>query len=584
MKETNSNSTCSAERAKLNPFTLTFSEDQKHLESIYIDAYHQKSIRQQRLAILLSLFAYGIFALLDVVSVPEKTTLFWTIRFAYFAPIAVLAFAFSYTRYSLAYSQAVYAFFSVAGSAGLLAIHAIASQQEFYSYRYSIVFVLLFVIYLLRLRFVYVVVTGITILLAYNVMHWQMNISPPDIHMDSNILFVFILLLGGISIYHFESLDRSQFFLYQLLEAESTKVAEANLMLEKKVAERTRELEYLSYHDQLTGLYNRRFFEKKVSHLDNPSNWPLSVIMVDVNGLKLINDSLGHAIGDELLRRIAGILNKGTGENAVVSRLGGDEFAILQPNMTRGEADNCINNMRDLAAREDIHGLETSISFGCAVKEDENEHIEVILKLAEDLMYRKKLYEGPSMRSKTIDMIIRTLYEKNKREEEHSRRVAEIAQALGEAVGMSNENLKELETIGLLHDIGKIAIDEKVLNKEGALTDIEYDHIKRHPEIGFRILNTAYEMSDMADYILCHHEYWDGNGYPKGIRGEDIPIQSRIIAVADAYDAMTSARPYREAKTRAYAVNQLEQNAGSQFDPKLVRVFIDQVLKHNETI
>ncbi|MGM0652354.1 MAG: HD domain-containing phosphohydrolase [Bacillota bacterium] len=532
----------------------------------------------------MSILAYGVFAWLDIVAVPEKATLFWLIRFAFFTPLALFALLLSYTRHYLACSQIIISLFSILGCAGLIAIHTIASQQGFYSYRYALIIALLFVIYPLRLRFLYVLATGIAIIALYNIVQWQTEVFPPGIHLDSNILYSFILLIGCFSIYYFERLERVQFFLNKLLEEESEKVSEANSMLEERIAERTAELKYLSYHDHLTGLNNRRYHEEQLKLLDKPSNLPFCIIIIDVNGLKLINDSLGHAIGDELLKKVAVALKNGVNDNAVVSRLGGDEFSILLPKTDKIEAEHCINRIRALSEEKNIQGLKVSLSFGYAIKEDSNELAEVIFKLAEDTMYRKKLYEGPSMRSKTIDMIIRTLHEKNKREEQHSRRVAEIAQALGEAAGMNSEDIKELETIGLLHDIGKIAIDENVLNKEGPLTEIEYAHIKLHPEIGYRILNTAYEMLDMADYVLNHHEYWDGNGYPRGIAGENIPIQSRIIAIADAYDAMTSARPYRPAKTRDYAIEQLKENAGSQFDPKLVDIFIEKALYMSSTI
>ncbi len=494
-----------------------------------------------------------------------------------FTPLALIALVLSYTPGFEKYYQVIVACFSIAGSFGLLAIHMIASTQGFYSYFYAMVFVLLFVIYLLRLRFRTVLLSGLAIIAAYNLAQWFLMAVPPDIHLDSNILFGFILFLGCTSIYYYEVLDRKQFFLQQILEVEKEKVTEAKLKLEK-------ELEYLSYHDQLTGLHNRRYFEEEIIRLDIPEKWPLAVIMSDVNGLKLINDSLGHAVGDEILKTVARILINGSGEEAVVARLGGDEFAILLSNSDQRKAEKTINRLKNISLKENVNGLDISVTFGYAVKEDDNEMISVILKLAEDLMCRKKLYEGPSMRSKAIDMIIRTLYEKNKREEEHSRRVAEIAKSIGMAVNMSSEDVKELETAGLLHDIGKIAIDENVLNKTGALTDMEYAHVKLHPEIGHRILNAAYEMSDLSVYVQNHHERWDGNGYPRGISERQIPLQSRIIAIADAYDAMTSARPYRAAKPPDFAIDQLIANAGTQFDPELVNIFVEQVLKNNKTI
>ena len=137
---------------------------------------------------------------------------------------------------------------------------------------------------------------------------------------------------------------------------------------------------------------------------------------------------------------------------------------------------------------------------------------------AEDYMYKRKLFESSCMRGKTVDTIINTLNEKNKREEQHSVRVSELCKSMGESLGLTERKIHELKTAGLLHDIGKIAIEENILNKPGKLTDDEFKEIKRHPEIGYRILSTVNEMSEIAEYVLLHHEMWNGNGYPKGLK------------------------------------------------------------------
>jgi len=149
---------------------------------------------------------------------------------------------------------------------------------------------------------------------------------------------------------------------------------------------------------------------------------------------------------------------------------------------------------------------------------------------------------------------------------------------MGEALGMTEYENEELKSVGLLHDIGKITIDENVLNKPGKLTDDEWNEIKRHPEIGYRILNTVNDMSDMASYVLYHHERWDGKGYPKGLKGDEIPFVSRIINIVDSYDAMTSERSYQKALSKEVAIEELKKNAGTQFDAELVSVFIEKVL------
>lgn len=337
-------------------------------------------------------------------------------------------------------------------------------------------------------------------------------------------------------------------------------------------------LEYLSYHDQLTGLYNRRFFEEELKRLDVPRNYPLTIVMSDVNGLKLVNDSFGHAVGDKLLKKVSDIFVKGCRADDIIARQGGDEFVILLPKTDEFEAELIVKRIKELALTEKVDSIEISVSIGYDTKRSEEVDVDEVLKKAEDIMYKKKLFESPSMRGKTINTIISTLYEKNKREELHSKRVSELCTTIGEAIGLNDEQVQELKNLGLLHDIGKIAVDENILNKPYPLDEIQFEEMKRHTEVGYRILSTVNNMSEMADYILAHHERWDGKGYPKGLKGEEIPLQSRIISVAEAYDAMISRRTYGKMLTHEEAVLELEKNAGTQFDPEIVKVFVEKVM------
>jgi diguanylate cyclase (GGDEF)-like protein len=300
--------------------------------------------------------------------------------------------------------------------------------------------------------------------------------------------------------------------------------------------------------------------------------------MGDVNGLKLINDSFGHDKGDELLKKVGEAIKLGCRSDDIIARLAGDEFVIILPKTNLVETEKIIKRITDLLLNQKVESINISISFGYATKNNEEEKIQEVFKKAEDHMYKKKIFESASVRAETINVIINTLYEKNKREEEHSYRVSELCKAIGQALGLPKHEIEDLKLIGLLHDIGKIAIDENILNKPGKLTEDEWKEIKRHPEVAFRILNTVNDISDMAKYVLFHHERWDGNGYPKGLKGEEIPFVSRIISIADAYDAMTSDRSYRSACSQKFAVEELQKNAGTQFDSNLVNIFIEKVL------
>lgn len=338
-------------------------------------------------------------------------------------------------------------------------------------------------------------------------------------------------------------------------------------------------LEYISYHDELTSLYNRRFFQQQLLELNKTESLPLAIVAADVNGLKLVNDSFGHFTGDKLLKKVSEVLKKSFIKNAIITRFGGDEFVILLPNSCNADVEEMILSASKLAGKEIIGSLKLSISFGYAVKSSENEDINKIYKSAEDNMYKRKLFESKSMRGHTINTIIKTLHEKNKREEAHSHRVSLLCESMAKNLCLTVAETQELKTAGLLHDIGKIAIEENVLNKPGKLSDEEWQEIRRHPEIGYRILCTSSNMSEIADYCLYHHEAWNGTGYPKGLKMEEIPLQSRIINIADSFDAMTSDRSYRKALPEEVAVKELKDKAGIQFDPKLVKIFIEKVLK-----
>ena len=339
------------------------------------------------------------------------------------------------------------------------------------------------------------------------------------------------------------------------------------------------ELRFLSYHDQLTGLYNRRFFEVELERLDTDRNLPLTILMCDVNGLKITNDAFGHRMGDRLLVKTADVLRSVCRSEDIIARWGGDEFVVLLPKTDKKTAVEVVERIKHASQNEKIDSIIISISVGFAVKMDPEELTQEVFKDAENMMYSNKLYEGPSMRGQIVQAILNTLHEKNPREELHSRRVSQLCGALGSAYGFVNTRVEALKTFGLMHDIGKIAIYEHLLNKSGTLSDDEWLEMKRHPEIGYRILSAVNDMSEIADLTLAHHENWDGSGYPKGLRGDEIPIESRMIQLADAYDAMTCDRPYRKALSPEVAVSEIILNSGKQFDPFLSRLFVEEVLK-----
>jgi diguanylate cyclase (GGDEF)-like protein/PAS domain S-box-containing protein len=344
------------------------------------------------------------------------------------------------------------------------------------------------------------------------------------------------------------------------------------------------EILYLGQHDALTGLHNRSYYEAERKRLDHPDYLPLSLIIGDINGLKLINDAFGHGEGDKLLISIAKIMADCARPQDVLVRTGGDEFVMLLPQTSYREAGTLVETIKkacEAGYKLDNEVIITSISLGFATKRNEHESLEKVFKLAEESMYRKKLLEYKSFHSAVLNSIKTTLFEKSNETEAHAERMADLAKQLGRVLGLDQEELVSLELVATLHDIGKISIDSKLLKKNTPLTEAEWAEIKKHPEVGYRIAQTVPELRKIAEYILCHHERWDGNGYPQGLKGEEIPLLARILAIVDAYDAMTQDRSYRPAMAEPAAIAELQRHAGSQFDPAVVTVFIDEVIEKN---
>ncbi len=339
--------------------------------------------------------------------------------------------------------------------------------------------------------------------------------------------------------------------------------------------EKEERIKFLSYRDALTGLYNRAYFEEEIQKLNTERQLPLTIVMGDLDGLKLINDVFGHQKGDEALKRLSKVFKDACRSEDVIARWGGDEFVILLPKTSEEMGQKICCRIKDYCRGHIIEGTEISISLGCATKTKVEENWEEILKIAEENMYKNKLLGEKSYRSTVLASIKHTLFLKSCETEEHGQRLAGFCRKIGTTMGLPNSQLDELEVLAMLHDVGKIAIDNGILQKTSPLTKAEWSVMKKHPEIGYRIAQAVPDLLGIADYILAHHERWDGQGYPRGLAGEDIPLLARILAVADAYDAMTQNRPYRRALSADKAKAELRKNAGTQFDPQIVKIFLD---------
>lgn len=338
---------------------------------------------------------------------------------------------------------------------------------------------------------------------------------------------------------------------------------------------------YISTHDSLTNLYNRRYYIEQLELMDMEHQYPFAVLNCDVNGLKIINDAYGHATGDIALIKTAEILSKHCPKEAIVSRVSGDEFTVILPNSDHDKTQKVVDKLLQNFSRIHISNINLSVAIGFFIKEDDSIDTDEVRKLAENDMFRHKISERKSVKNKAISAILKTLTEKYNAEKIHSDRVSEISYSIGKALKLSTGELKDLGTAALFHDIGKISIPDAIINKPGKLTDDEYEIIKTHTDIGYEILHAADEYSDLAIYASSHHERIDGKGYPKGLKGDEIPFFSRIIAIADSYEAMTSDRPYRKKLSQEYAISELRKYAGTQFDYDLTKLFVEEVLKEN---
>lgn len=332
-------------------------------------------------------------------------------------------------------------------------------------------------------------------------------------------------------------------------------------------------IRYLSYHDKLTGLYNRAWFDEQLKEFEAECRYPFTIIIGDMNGLKVANDLFGHRAGDDLLVATAEVLRKSCRDSDIICRLGGDEFVILLPAAAEAVAKEVCRRIRQHCQSLQLKPINPSIALGYATRYDNDEPVEKLIKEADDRMYRNKLNSASSMRSSLILSLRANLEDKTMEGREHSERIKANCLLLGQRLGLGEELMDKLAIAAVMHDIGKIGIDDTLLAKPGPLSAEEWQAMRKHSEIGYGILGSAANMQPIAQYVLHHHEHWDGSGYPKGLKGEAIPQLSRIIALADAWEVMRFSSIYHPVRSVEQALAELRRLSGRQFDPVLVELF-----------
>jgi diguanylate cyclase (GGDEF)-like protein/PAS domain S-box-containing protein len=343
-----------------------------------------------------------------------------------------------------------------------------------------------------------------------------------------------------------------------------------------KQKEYERKLRHLSFHDLLTGLNNRNYFEQEMKRLEQEGESDIGVIVTDVDGLKFVNDALGHDSGDRLLRSVASILRRTFRSRDIIARIGGDEFAVLMPEAEEEEVEKAVQSFRDAVDAYNAGNphLPMTVSVGCAVHKAGRLDLQELYKEADSHIYREKLNRSESTQDYIVQTLMNALRMRDFQDQDHSERLKKMAVHIARKMGASEGVLNNLRLLAQFHDLGKVGIPEHILCKQGPLSPEERTIMREHCEIGHRIAKTMPLLQHIAELILKHHEWWNGQGYPLGLSGEDIPYECRIMAVADAFEAMIAERPYRAPMGFEEALAELQKGAGTQFDPRVVEQFV----------
>jgi len=362
------------------------------------------------------------------------------------------------------------------------------------------------------------------------------------------------------------------------------------------------QLEQKSRLDGLTGLFNRRHFEERLrDEISRHSRYGdvFSIFMLDLDNFKAYNDAYGHPAGDLLLNQVGRIIESSVRNADQPFRYGGDEFVVILPQTATDDAYVVAERVREHIAREmEKRAITVTCSIGLASYPTDGVVSDELVGVADTALYHAKrtggnriflsskiLSEPPDHGGiqgiyakrnglSSVYALVSAVEARDPYAYGHSRKVSTYAEALAKAIGLSPDEVSRVSTAALLHDIGKIGIPDKVLNKKGKLNGEDWEAIKAHPRLGANIIGNIPHLVSCVSSILHHHERWDGGGYPEGLKGEEIPIEARILAIADSFEAMTSARPYRPSLSYEEVIKKLRQGAGIKFDPKLVEVFI----------
>ena len=356
---------------------------------------------------------------------------------------------------------------------------------------------------------------------------------------------------------------------------EKTDRAKELVIIKKNMINKDIQIENMQYRSELPGLFSRKYFVEALIKYDIEENLPISIIMGDINGLAIIDDSLGQSTVDDILSKIFLVLKKISRKNDVVIGFSNGEFALILPKTNELKANEVVSKLRTL--KEKVGFIDVSISCNTKTKLNKEVELDAIVKEAVEELNNNRTTQKVSHENNTTNLIMEMLFEKNHREMLHSTRVSTLCEKLAKKLGFDKGMVDRIRKTGMLHDIGKIGIDEDILNKNDKLSDKEWNEIKKHPIIGYRILNASEEFTVHAKDVLQHHERIDGKGYPNAIKGDEISITAKIISIADTYDALISERTYKTPMTKEDALKEIKRCSNTQFDEEIVNSFIEMI-------
>ena len=338
-------------------------------------------------------------------------------------------------------------------------------------------------------------------------------------------------------------------------------------------------LQHASTHDSLTGLYNRTYLEYEFQRRRDSMPLPCALIACDIDGLQMTNETLGHAAGDQRLIMTGVLLSERVRTGDILSRVGGDEFALVCPGADQVKAERVCRELRASVEQYNMENrdLFLSLSVGYAIARETPVELSRLMRDADNMVRREKLLRSQSTRSGLVNTMMTLLEARDFITEGHAERLEMLVGSLAERLGFSSNQLDAMRLFAKFHDIGKVGISDSILFKPGPLNEEERLEMRRHSEIGYRIALASSDLVYIAEWILRHHEWWDGSGYPIGLAGAAIPLECRILSIVDAFDAMTSDRPYRKAMPATQAMRELRKFAGVQFDPALLEVFCEVI-------